>query len=113
MESTALISKIKDETKRFLATIEALEGAGDKDIVHDMVSPFTGGLVAKKRKFTTVTFRGEEFTVEHEYYKCLDTGREFVDSKLEDNFLWAVFRAYCDKHYDTFTEILEKEIAEH
>ena len=72
----------------------------------DMKSPFTGGKVAILSREEEVTFRGEKVKITRKYYRCVDTGREFTDSKLDDDMMWAVFRAYCEKKGMTsFTDI--------
>lgn len=76
-------------------------------IVANVKSPFTGGRVLLCTKETTVKYRGEDITAEREYYRCEDTGVEFSDSKLDDDFMWKVFRVYCNKQgFQYFTDIL-------
>lgn len=74
--------------------ISDLLEAGKK--VTTKISPFTGGEVTLETKESTVTFRGTPITAERKYYKCVDTGREFSDSDLDDDFMWAVFRKYSN-----------------
>lgn len=74
------------------------------------ISPFTGGKVVLIESESTVTFRGEKITAPRKFYRCLDTGHEFTDSNIDSDFIWAVFREYCKKHYATLTEIIEHEI---
>ena len=84
-----------------------------KDIMNSdyiKVSPFTGGKVKIVDSESTVTFRGEKITAPRKFYRCIDTGHEFTDAKLDGDFMWAVFRNYCDKKYQNFTEILEQEV---
>lgn len=68
------------------------------DIVIDKVSPFTGGRVLLADKDFTVTFRGEEISGARKVYHCEDTGNEFTDDELDTDFVWQVFRAWCDKN---------------
>jgi hypothetical protein len=77
---------------------------------NDIKSPFTGGKVAILSKEEEVTFRGEKVKILRKYYRCEDTGREFTDSKLDDDMMWTVFRAYCEKKGMTsFTDIMLKQ----
>ena len=72
----------------------------------EIKSPFTGGLVAIWKRKEEVLFRGEKLEVELPYYKCLDTDREFTDSKLDEDRQWATFRAYWEKKgFDYFYDI--------
>ena len=99
------------------AEIEALNLAVDciKELQQeqsetDMKSPFTGGKVAILSREEEVTFRGEKIKIIRKYYRCVDTGREFTDSKLDDDMMWAAFRAYCEKKGMTsFTDIMLKQ----
>lgn len=76
----------------------------------DMKSPFTGGKVVILSREEEVTFRGEKVKIIRKYYRCVDTGREFTDGKLDDDMMWAVFRAYCEKKGMTsFTDIMLKQ----
>lgn len=76
----------------------------------DMKSPFTGGKVAILSRQEEVTFRGEKVKILRKYYRCEDTGRKFTNDKLDDDMMWAVFRAYCEKKGMTsFTDIMLKQ----
>lgn len=76
----------------------------------DMKSPFTGGKVTILSREEEVTFRGEKVKITRKYYRCEDTGREFTDSKLDDDMMWDTFRAYCEKKGITsFTDIMLKQ----
>jgi hypothetical protein len=76
----------------------------------DMKSPFTGGKVTILSREEEVTFRGEKVKITRKYYHCEDTGREFTDSKLDEDMMWAVFRVYCEKKGMTsFTDIMLKQ----
>ena len=69
-------------------------------------SPFTGGNVFIEEKESTVKYRGMDITVKAKYYRCEDTGREFTDSEVDTDFMWAVFRKYWEnKGFDHFYEI--------
>lgn len=72
----------------------------------EMKSPFTGGKVTLENKETEVDYRGEKIKVNRQYYRCADTGKEFTDSKLDDDFMWSVFRAYWqNKNVTHFSDI--------
>ena len=76
----------------------------------DMKSPFTGGKVAILSREEEITFRGEKVKITRKYYRCEDTGKEFTDSKLDDDMMWSAFRAYCEKKGITsFTDIMLKQ----
>lgn len=76
----------------------------------EMKSPFTGGKVTILSREEEVTFRGEKVKIDRKYYRCKDTGREFTDSKLDDDMMWDTFRAYCEKKGITsFTDIVLKQ----
>lgn len=76
----------------------------------NMKSPFTGGKVTILSREEEVTFRGEKIKITRKYYHCEDTGREFTDSKLDDDMMWDTFRAYCEKKGITsFTDIVLKQ----
>lgn len=68
-------------------------------------SPITeGGFCVMLGKEQEMTFRGETFKITMWYWHDIETKREFTDNECPD-FMWDLFRAYCEKHYDTFTEI--------
>ena len=76
----------------------------------NMKSPFTGGKVTILSREEEVTFRGEKIKITRKYYRCEDTGREFTDSKLDEDMMWDTFRAYCEKKGMTsFTDIMLKQ----
>ena len=63
-----------------------------------MRSPFTGGEVVRKSRVTTFRYRGEEFTVEREYYECVDTGLTFTDDELDQRMYDDVVSQYNQRH---------------
>ena len=82
--------------------------AGFYDALHytDMKSPFTGGKCTLHERWMTVNYRGEDITIRAKYYRCEDTGHEFTDARLDDDTMWAVFRAWCDKQgFESFKDI--------
>lgn len=95
------------EDEKYLNLARSLQ---QKQPETDMKSPFTGGKVAILSRQEEVTFRGEKVKILRKYYRCEDTGREFTDSKLDDDMMWAVFRAYCEKTGMTsFNDIILKQ----
>lgn len=81
---------------------------GFNDALHytDMKSPFTGGKCTLETKTETFTYRDEEFTVEKKFYRCADTGHEFTDAALDNDLMWTLFRAWCErKGFETFQDI--------
>lgn len=60
----------------------------------DKISPFTGGPVVLKSRLETVRFRGVEVQFTRYYYKCVDTGREFTDAKLDGRMMDDVKKEY-------------------
>lgn len=57
-------------------------------------SPFTGGTVVLKSRLETVKFRGVEVQFTRYYYKCVDTGHEFTDAKLDNRMMADVKKEY-------------------
>lgn len=91
--------------------LRSFAGYLDTIILDDIVSPFTGGRVERVSEPTTVKYRGDEITVDRDYFVCKDTGTKFTNAEVDDDFMWAVFREHCSrKDYDTFKRIEEIEI---
>ena len=68
-------------------------------------SPFDpDGWCVLLEKEENLKYRGEMFTIKVKFWKDMNTGHEFTDSDCGD-FMWDLFRAYCEAHYDSFTEI--------
>lgn len=76
----------------------------------EIKSPFiVGEKVELRTETTTVKYRGEDITVQRQYYHCTESGHDFTDAELDDNFMWAVFRQYCNKKgFERFTDIFPK-----
>ncbi len=54
-----------------------------------------------------VTYRGMEIEAIRSFYKDIDTGLEFSTSEQDSDFMWEVFRKYCElKGFDSFEDIL-------
>ena len=78
----------------------------DNRVPTNVKSPFTGGKCTLEKKIDTVRFRDEVISAERWFYRCVDTGRDFTDSSLDDDFMWAVFRAWCErKGFESFQDI--------
>lgn len=63
-----------------------------------MKSPFTGGEVVKKSSTQTFRYKEEEFTVEREYYECIDTGKAFTTTELDQKVWDDVVSQYNERH---------------
>jgi len=96
-----------NEDEEILSLIDSLQQEQPET---EMKSPFTGGKVTILSRQEEVTFRGEKVKILQKYYRCEDTGRKFTDSKLDDDMMWAAFRAYCEKKGMTsYTDIMLKQ----
>lgn len=60
-------------------------------------SPITGGEMQLMQEKSSVKFRGEEVSFVKKFYHCVDSGRDFTDTELDNDNMWAIFRAYCEK----------------
>lgn len=90
--------------------IRIIDSLQQEQLETEIKSPFTGGKVVILSRQEEVTFRGEKVKILRKYYRCEDTGREFTDSKLDDDMMWTAFRAYCEKKEMTsFTDIMLKQ----
>jgi transcriptional regulator with XRE-family HTH domain len=63
-----------------------------------MKSPFTGGNVEKKFKSETYTFRNEKYTVKRYYFQCVDTGKTFSNSEVDDMVMEDLYSQYRERH---------------
>ena len=69
-------------------------------------SPITGGEMWLMQEKSSVKFRGEEVSFVKKYYHCVDSGQEFTDTELDDDNMWAIFRAYWErKGFEHFYDI--------
>ena len=70
-------------------------------------SPFTGGEVILMNIKRKVDFRDEkDLEVEYQVFSCVDTGHTFTTTELDSDYMWKVFRAYCErKGIEYFSEI--------
>lgn len=76
-------------------------------------SPLTGGELLLLQEKANVTFRGESVTFTKKFYHCVDSGMEFTNDELDDDNMWAIFRAYCEKKgIESFKDLILKEHGE-
>ena len=75
------------------------------EIVIDKVSPFTGGRVFLVDKDFNVDYRGEAVSGTRKVYHCEDTGHEFTDDELDTDFMWLLFRKWCEKNNITTSDL--------
>ncbi|HET6254577.1 MAG TPA: type II toxin-antitoxin system antitoxin SocA domain-containing protein [Puia sp.] len=73
-----------------------------------MKSPHTGKAMKLLKEKKTLEFRKESFEIIYHYYKCEDTGEEFVDEEIGDLNLDQVYNAYRAKHKLPFTEEIKR-----
>lgn len=64
----------------------------------DKPSPITGGEMELCKELAEVTFRGEVISYEKSFYRCLDSGLEFVDEELENANLKLLYDTYRCRH---------------
>jgi putative zinc finger/helix-turn-helix YgiT family protein len=65
---------------------------------------FCSGVAELQIKKTTHTFRGEEFSVNENFYKCTKCGAEFTLSDLDNLNINQVYNQYREKHKLPFPE---------
>lgn len=66
--------------------------------IADKPSPVTGGQLEVCRQMEEVIFRGEKISYEKSFYRCLDSGLEFVDEELETANLKLMYDTYRRIH---------------
>ncbi|HVU57070.1 MAG TPA: type II toxin-antitoxin system antitoxin SocA domain-containing protein [Puia sp.] len=69
-----------------------------------MNSPITGQPMELAREKRTLEFRKEQFEIMYHYFKCKDSGEEFVDEVLGNLNLAQVYNAFRAKHKLPFLE---------
>jgi uncharacterized phage-associated protein len=69
-----------------------------------MNSPVTGKPMKLLKEKRTLEFRKEEFEVVYHYYKCIDSGEEFVNEEIGNLNLGQVYNAYRVRHKLPFIE---------
>ena len=60
-------------------------------------SPITGGEMQLMQEKSSVKFRGEEISFIKKFYHCVNSGQEFTDTELDNDNMWAIFRAYWER----------------
>lgn len=80
-----------------LAAVELAREEMKAVIKCEKKSPITGGEMRLMQEKSSVKFRGEDVTYIKKYYHCVESGNEFTDTDLDDDNMWAIFRAYCEK----------------
>lgn len=69
-------------------------------------SPITGGEMRLMQEKSSVKFRGEDVTYIKKYYHCVDSGQDFTDTELDNDNMWAIFRAYWERRgFEHFYDI--------
>ena len=74
----------------------------------DKPSPVTGGQLELCTEKAEVTFRGETIAYEKSFYRCLDSGLEFVDKELENANLKSIYDTYRQNHCIPLAEELTR-----
>jgi hypothetical protein len=49
-----------------------------------MKSPFTGGEITLHTELRKMYYKQQEFEVQFQYYKCVDSGEQFTDEELDE-----------------------------
>lgn len=77
------------------------------------ISPFADDdNITLQEETITVNYRNTPVTVNHQFYHSEKTGHNFTTSELDDDFMWNVFRKYCEmKGMNSFSQLqfLENE----
>ena len=69
-------------------------------------SPITGGEMQLMQEKSSAKFRGEEISFTKKFYHCVDSGQDFTDTELDNDNMWAIFRAYWErKGFEHFYDI--------
>lgn len=69
-------------------------------------SPITGGEMQLMQEKSSVKFRGEEISFIKKFYHCVNSGQEFTDTELDNDNMWAIFRAYWERRgFEHFYDI--------
>ena len=77
-------------------------------IIVDKPSPVTGGHLKLCTEIAEVTFRGETISYEKSFYRCMDSGLEFVDEELENSNLKSIYDTYRQNHCIPLAEELTR-----
>lgn len=96
-----------DYNQIFDAVVFGYEQAEKERNLIERQSPITGGKMLLKTEMKEVTFRNRQVRFPYKYYHCVDLGEEFTDTELDDDNMWAIFRAYCeDRGFEYFSDIV-------
>ena len=74
----------------------------------DIPSPITGGPLELCSSKETISFRGEEIPYEKKFYRCVESGAEFADEKLEKENLKRIYDTYRLRHGIPLAEELKR-----
>lgn len=89
-----------------LAAVELAREEMKAVIKCEKKSPITGGEMQLMQEKSSVKFRGEEITFIKKFYHCVDSGQDFTDTELDNDNMWAIFRAYWErKGFEHFYDI--------
>lgn len=74
----------------------------------DKTSPITGGPLELCTEKAEVTYRGERISYEKSFYRCVDSGMEFVDDEQEKANLKCIYDTYRHIHFIPLAEDLKE-----
>jgi hypothetical protein len=81
-----------------------------KQIVDNMKSPFTGGLVYLVEDTEVQTFHQEKYIVPVKYYECKDTGEQFTTEQQDEQLFNELYTQYYKRHGVPCSDIKQKEL---
>lgn len=62
--------------------------------------------ITLQEEIITVNYRNIPVTVTHQFYHSEKTGNNFTTTELDDDFMWNVFRKYCEmKGMNSFSQL--------
>ena len=97
----------QDYNQIYDAVVFGYEQAEKERNIVERKSPMTGGKLQLLTEEGEVTFRGEKVKYPHKHYHCIDSGEDFTDTELDNDNMWAIFRAYCEKRgFEYFSDIV-------
>lgn len=97
----------QDYNQIYDAVVFGYEQAEKERNIVERKSPKTGGKLQLLTEESEVTFRGEKVKYPHKHYHCIDSGDDFTDTELDNDNMWAIFRAYCEKRgFEHFSDIV-------
>ena len=77
-------------------------------VIVDKKSPITGGPLELCKEQAEVTYRGEQISYEKSFYRCVDSGMEFVDEEQEKANLKLIYDTYRHIHFIPLAEELKE-----